>query len=317
MSRFWRVWFLVLVALLFSAWIVAGSNSFQSCMQEEQHNSAKENALKGATQFFAAVSAQKDCTGHFVEENGQGIIASFTIILTISIISLWLATNRLWAAGEKQFALLSETAAAQSRDMQASITASTKALEIATQAYLAEHGTWLRVYSTIVGPIRFAGGKISMEISIETENIGKNPAIGVRLGCRMFRTLGYSIGGPETSACIEQTKGFATLGELGRDLLPGEKMSLKFAADAEAAPRLEGLVLDQVMAGIPESNFAPVLNAAFCAIWKTPASDTWRHSASAVVLTVKGKGTKMDMRDGEISSDELGSVLIPGDQLAG
>jgi len=87
--------------------------------------------------------------------------------------------------------------------------------------------------------------------------------------------------------------------------------------NAEAAPRLEGLVLDQVMAGIPESNFAPILNAAFCAIWKTPASDTWRHSASAVVLTVKGKGTKMDMRDGEISSEELSSVLIPGDQLAG
>jgi len=317
MLRSWRGWFLAVVALLFSAWIVAGSNSFQSCMQEEQHKSAKDDALKGATQFIAAISAQKDCTGHFVEENGQGIIAGFSMILAISVIGLWLATNRLWAAGEKQFALLSETGAAQSRDMQASIAASTTAVEIATQAYLAEHGTWLRVYPTIVGPIRFTGGKIRMEITIEAENIGKNPAIGVHLGCRMFRTLGYGIGEPETSACIEQTKGFATLGELGRDLLPGEKMSLKFAADAEAAPRLEGLVLDQVMAGIPESNFAPILNAAFCAIWKTPASDTWRHSASAVVLTVKGKGTKMDMRDGEISSEELSSVLIPGDQLAG
>jgi hypothetical protein len=317
MSRSWRVWFLVLVALLFSAWIVAGSNSFQSCMQEEQRDSAKEDALKGATQFLAAISAHKDCTGHFVTENSQGIIAGFSMILAISVIGLWLATNRLWAAGEKQFALLSETASAQSRDMQASIAASTTAVEIATQAYLAEHGTWLRVYPTIVGPIRFAGGKISMEITVEAENIGKNPAIGVRLGCRMFRTLGYGIGEPETSACIAETKNFAALGELGRDLLPGETMSLKFAADAEAAPRLEGLVLDQVMAGIPESNFAPILNAAFCAIWKTASSDAWRHSASAAVITVKGKGTKMDMRDGEISSDELGSVPIPGDQLAG
>jgi hypothetical protein len=287
-------------------------------MQEEQHNSAKEDALKGVTQFLAAISAHKDCTGHFVEENSEGIIASFTMILAISIIGLWLATNRLWAAGEKQFALLSETAAAQSRDMQASIAASATAVEIATQTYLAEHGTWLKVYPTIVGPIRFTGGKISMEITIEAENIGKNPAIGVHLGCRMFRTLGYGIGEPETSACVAQTKGFAPLGELGRDLLPGEKISLKFAADPEAAPRLEGLVLDQVVAGIPESNFSPILNAAFCAIWKTPASNVWRHSASAVVITVKGKGIRMDMRDGEISSAELSALLIPGEsQLAG
>jgi len=287
-------------------------------MQEEQHKSAKEDAVKGATQFFAAISAHKDCAGHFVEENGEGIIASFSIILAISTIGLWLATNRLWAAGEKQFALLSETAAAQSRDMQASIAASTAAVEIATQTFLAEHGTWLKVYPTIVGPIRFTGGKIRMEITIQAENIGKNPAIAVRLGCRIFRTLGYGIGEPETSACLEQTKGFATLGELGRDLLPGEKINMKFAADPETAPRLEGMVLEQVVAGIPESNFAPILNAAFCAIWKTAASDVWRHSASAVVITVKGKGTRMDMLDGEISSEELSSLLIPGEsQLAG
>ena len=208
MLRSWRGRLLVLGALLFSAWIVAGSKSFQSCMQEEQHKSAIEDAVKGPTQFFAAISAHKDCAGHFVEENGEGIIASFSIILAISTIGLWLAANRLWAAGEKQFALLSETAAAQSRDMQASIAASTAAVEIATQTFLAEHGTWLKVYPTIVGPIRFTGGKIRMEITIQAENIGKNPAIAVRLGCRIFRTLGYGIGEPETSACLEQTKGF-------------------------------------------------------------------------------------------------------------
>jgi hypothetical protein len=124
MLRSWRGWVFVFVALLFSIWIVVGSKSFQSCMQEEHHKSAQENAIKSPAQFFAAISACKDCSGHFVEENGEAIIASFTIILALSTIGLWLATNQLWQAGERQMELIERNAVKQSAEMLESLSAS-------------------------------------------------------------------------------------------------------------------------------------------------------------------------------------------------
>jgi hypothetical protein len=149
----WRGWLFVFVALLLSTWIVAGSKSFQSCMQEEQHQGAKENAIKGATQFFAAISAHKDCTGHFVEENGEGIIASFTIILAISTIGLWLATGKLWGATNATLIHAKETSENQ-----------------------------LRPYVDIRAAT-FEWGRPGIRIVVECSNSGQSPATFFDIGC--------------------------------------------------------------------------------------------------------------------------------------
>jgi hypothetical protein len=50
----------------------------------------------------------------FPEQHDKSVIGAFTIVLAVSTIGLWLATNRFWSAGERELKLLAETSAAQS-----------------------------------------------------------------------------------------------------------------------------------------------------------------------------------------------------------
>ena len=50
-----------------------------------------------------------------LEDHEKSVVGAFTIILAISTIGLWMATNRLWEAGENQLRHLSETASVQLR----------------------------------------------------------------------------------------------------------------------------------------------------------------------------------------------------------
>jgi hypothetical protein len=38
------------------------------------------------------------------DDNDKAVVAAFTIVLALSTIGLWLATNKLWEAGERQLA---------------------------------------------------------------------------------------------------------------------------------------------------------------------------------------------------------------------
>ena len=84
----------------------------------------------------------------------EQMTAIFTVILGISTIGLWMATK-------------------------ASIRVARDGVEIAKNAYIAGHRTWLRVYPTEVGPVTFEGDRIRVNIIIEAENIGESPAIAV------------------------------------------------------------------------------------------------------------------------------------------
>lgn len=64
-------------------------------------------------------------TAQFLDKMGGAITALATIAIAIFTFTLKRATDKLWDAGERQLNFLTETSAAQSRHMQASIRAAT------------------------------------------------------------------------------------------------------------------------------------------------------------------------------------------------
>jgi hypothetical protein len=78
----------------------------------------------GAKLAFEAVDT-------FLERHDKSVIGAFTIVLAISTIGLWLATNKLWRAGERQIELAREASSAQSRDMRDSICIAKRAADAA------------------------------------------------------------------------------------------------------------------------------------------------------------------------------------------
>jgi hypothetical protein len=98
------------------------------CLIEPEHSqqSADHNDKKYCPAFHTGVIASIDALDGFLERHDKSVLGGFTIVLAISTIGLWLATNKLWEAGERQLNLLAKTSADQSRDMQGSIAASEK-----------------------------------------------------------------------------------------------------------------------------------------------------------------------------------------------
>jgi hypothetical protein len=110
-------------------------------------------------------------------------VAFFTFWLVVSTIGLGVSTVLLWRAGEKQIRLSAEAAAAQSRDMQASI----QAVITAERPYLALKITEPGVQVGEQGQIRFAGQRLRFKFV----NHGNTPGLldEVKEVCRVMEGL--------------------------------------------------------------------------------------------------------------------------------
>jgi hypothetical protein len=90
-------WLLVvLVALAVPIWVVATSKTFQACIQTHHDQPAEQHLKKGMGNLLSSGGGvYRECLGEFIENNGEGILASFTIMLALSTIFLWIATRDL------------------------------------------------------------------------------------------------------------------------------------------------------------------------------------------------------------------------------
>jgi hypothetical protein len=102
------------LALILISWIVADSPSFKTCVHEAQQHSSDEPPKDKVSAFFSFLNIRKDCVGEFVENKGEAVLATFTVILAISTILLWLATKDLFEAGENQIRITQIAAEAAS-----------------------------------------------------------------------------------------------------------------------------------------------------------------------------------------------------------
>jgi hypothetical protein len=177
-----RVFFLCLLSFLMFAegvsWFTAGG--LGPCLIEQ---AAHNNEHEDCPTFFAGslLAFERGFDWIKRDDNDKAVVAGFTIVLAISTIGLWLATNNLWEAGERQLELLAKTSAAQTRDMEASINAANEANQLNRQNASADRRPWLAITNIDVHLMKpSSGGMLDITFSYSVENFGKTPATRVR-----------------------------------------------------------------------------------------------------------------------------------------
>ncbi|MHB8271248.1 hypothetical protein [Bradyrhizobium sp.] len=184
----WRIlfllWFLLLAEDL--SRMMAGGSGPCLITPESGQQVANGNQPQDCPTFFAGTLIVFERSYNWIkhDDNDKAVVAAFTVVLALSTIGLWLATNKLWAAGEKQFGLLSESAAAQSRDMKRSIEAfedmskeAKKANEISEKSVLSANRAWVGIESAAIEVLEI-GEPIKGLITIR--NTGQSPALQLR-----------------------------------------------------------------------------------------------------------------------------------------
>jgi hypothetical protein len=96
-----RAWILPFAFLAAIWWVVESSDPFQECVKEIYYNPTTENFEKSISSFSVALDVYRSCLGRFTHDNAEAIIASFTIIIALSTIFLWVATRDLVRGTEK------------------------------------------------------------------------------------------------------------------------------------------------------------------------------------------------------------------------
>lgn len=74
------------------------------CLIQPEHSQQSSNQIetKYCPAFHTGAALAFEKVDGWLERHDKSVIGVFTIVLAISTIGLWLATNKLWAAGERQ-----------------------------------------------------------------------------------------------------------------------------------------------------------------------------------------------------------------------
>jgi hypothetical protein len=109
-----RVWIGVAGGLFLVLWIVTGSESYQSCL-----DNPAGDADQASYRHIAGVETPSEtafyCLGDFLDQNEPAIIALAAIAIALFTGSLWVATARLWRATDRLVKGAEDTAQRQLR----------------------------------------------------------------------------------------------------------------------------------------------------------------------------------------------------------
>ncbi|RTL52540.1 MAG: hypothetical protein EKK40_07555 [Bradyrhizobiaceae bacterium] len=113
-------------------------------------------------------------------------VAFFTLWLVIFTGGLTVSTVLLWLAGEKQARHARRAAAAQSRDMQASIVAARDANTLTRDIFVADQRPWLLWKIPPTVEMTKNGGHLHIKIDGSLTNIGKTPARNISYFAKFY-----------------------------------------------------------------------------------------------------------------------------------
>jgi len=194
--RNWRAWVFAALVVAIAAWIVQGSQTFQSCVSEHRQQYASQNPKERVANFIRSVGVRKDCVGEFIHKNGEAVTAAFTVVLAISTILLWRSTNGLYEAGERQIKLSRSVAAVQARNTRRQLAIAEAANERSHQIFVATQRPWVAVsFIEPVDSADFDGGGMMLAYEITIKNGGQTPALNVNWSCSAW--LRYMGGTPQ------------------------------------------------------------------------------------------------------------------------
>ncbi len=188
--------------------------------------------------------------------------------------------------------------------------ATVKLSEDSRKSYVAEHRTWIKIYPIDVGPISVNGGKIRVTITFEIEVVGLFPAVQVHVNSQPFKCRGFGIGRDHIEKLIaldiDMVKQFpATSG--GYSMMPGDKKTFQFSAEAEIDAAIEAKAKEQENHGVPTKNIISTVWVAYCVIYKSLSSDEWCYTGHTLTF---------NMNDGQFIDLNIDGDFVSGDITA-
>ena len=232
------------------------------CLVQPEHSEQTTNLddKKYCPAFHVGAALAFEAVDTFLERHDKSVIGAFTIVLAISTIGLWLATNKLWVAGERQIELARETAADQARDTRTSI-------DVAERALVAGERAWVRVDVRNNGSLFFdSNGNARLHLIFDLTNTGNSPATKVQINSYIFleNVLNFAAFTPRNEYrkfCeIIRRKGDMPIDEmLSYTLFPGETKNIPHFININAQQINELMQTWKTPKGEELKHFAPHL----------------------------------------------------------
>jgi hypothetical protein len=91
--RPWRACIFAALAVGVAIWVVESSHRFQECIDIGKHQAIKDGSSKDIAYLSGILGVRRECLGEFIHQNGEAITATFTVVLAISTIFLWISTR--------------------------------------------------------------------------------------------------------------------------------------------------------------------------------------------------------------------------------
>lgn len=238
-----------IIAFLF----IAGITSYQTerCRQPEQIRKASTSPEK---QINAPTDSGKTnetldrndqnlaifCGAHgslmaivdFMDQKEGFFVGTFTGLLVLATVLLWLATNSLWKA-----------AIEQSRDMKKSIEAAQTANELSRQGLIADQRAWLIVKLKAISDFVIDERGAHIEVSATIQNIGKTPAVSVHSAFCLV--IGHENVSKAAKTIGDETRG--SLPTFSRLVLPTESYDRPWKLTLPAAEFIKLKIGDDIL----------------------------------------------------------------------
>lgn len=201
-ARIW--WVFPTLVLAASIWIVASAKSFQQCIREIKSNETQQFSKQSISYLLIVFGRYKACSGVFLVEYRDAVIALGTLGLMFFTGTLWWATK-----GLQRFAEI------QSRDMvrsiraaEAAAAASVEALAHARETAERDFRPWLTLNARLISPVDKDPIRHNYEddeegvaffIELRCRNVGKVAALNV-----IYSVSGIDIAHNEDSVWLQE-----------------------------------------------------------------------------------------------------------------
>jgi hypothetical protein len=99
---------LILLGLLFVAWVISGSQSFKTCFRNNENAqtySALQEDINVVTKAVIRIRLNSECALHFFGDDSAAITALSTLLIAAFTWTLWLSTRRQWRLTQRTICL--------------------------------------------------------------------------------------------------------------------------------------------------------------------------------------------------------------------
>jgi hypothetical protein len=165
----------------------------------------------------------------------QSVVALTYEQSRIALAGLILGLLTLAAAGAAAFyarraAIETERGADAAAD---AVKASTEGNRLNREAFIADQRPWLSVEATAAGPIVWKGNAVEMKFLFVIENVGRTPALNVRIDVELRVELGSGRLDEEQRRLADEAR--ARPAYMGHTVFPGRRLEISYILEAGAA----------------------------------------------------------------------------------